>query len=156
MKADGGALVYIVLAIVSIIVSAIGKNKRKGIPQVPMNPKPAEQEAKPVEPQATWQKELEDIFGKAFSEPEMVSESPKNETVHTLEKKEVLAEVPDAKVTEWNNYLQSKKTVVEEPGPFADVEIYTLEEEHSPLVSFGDFELSKAVVYAEVLNRKYF
>ena len=155
-KADGGgALIYIILAVISLIVSAIGKSKSKGTHQAPPAPGPSEQETKPHEPEVTWQKELEDIFGKVFTEPEVSTQIPKNESAPVSSKKEVLSENVDTKVAELNKYAKFKEAKVEEDKPTKHLEVIE-EEERSPLASVEDFDLSMAVVYTEVLNRKYF
>lgn len=157
IKADGGggALVYIVLAVISLVVSAIGKSKKKGIPEVPTSRGPAQQEDKPVEPQTTWQRELEDIFGKVLSEPEVSSEAPKHGPF-SPSKKEAFPETLDPKVSELNKYAQSIDKKAEEARSDKHSELIAEEELHYSAALFEDFELSKAIVYAEVINRKYF
>lgn len=155
IKADGGALVYIILAVISLIVSAIGKSKSKGVPQISTEPRHSEQKAEPVDSQTTWQKELEDIFGKVIPVPEVKQEVlPK--TKESGEQKGISTEITSMNVAERNLTAPSMKAGVEIHRPETHPEPLVVEDEHETLVSAEEFDLSRAVVYSEVLNRKYF
>ena len=160
MKADGGggALVYVILAVISLIVSAIGKNKNKVSRPVAPRPETAEPEHQPQQPATTWQKELEDIFGKVLTEPEVVVDKPRPQDTfsQTEVKKEVPKETMSSNVYELNKYAASKKANAEEAKKAEHSgAIHVLEEEHENHFHIEEFELQKAVIYAEVLNRKY-
>lgn len=144
IKADGGggALVYIILAVISLIVSAVSKSQHKKMPQGPATPQPQQPEPIPAEPQPTWQQELEDIFGKVFTEPERKPEPAPVETV-------------DNRVAEWNKYAQARESKPEDTHINAHLEVID-EEEHHEMAMAEEFDLQRAVVYSEVLNRKYF
>lgn len=146
IKADGGggALVYIILAVISLIVSAVSKSQNKKMPQAPTAPQPQQQEPIPAEPQPTWQRELEDIFGKVLTQPERKPE-PVAVPVETV----------DSRVSEWNKYAQARESKPEEVNTKSSPEVIE-EEEHHELALAEDFDLRRAVVYSEVLNRKYF
>jgi len=158
MKADGGALIYVILAIISIIVSVIGKNKNKRVTQGPSAPQPVTEEPSEDKPRPSWQKELEDIFGNVINEPEVIvrktppRESKPFEPITT----EIVTGSIGSKTKEEGKYIETSKT-----GPIDSTTIHTgsihLEEEHEPAtVTLEEFELSKAVIYSEILNRKYF
>jgi cell division protein FtsN len=165
MKADGGTLLYIILAVISLIVSVIRQSNKKkaGIP-VPPSSSPDKEENQP-NPQSTWQKELEDIFGKRFSVPEEKGEvttyeevekqkAPEREISYSQE----IIDVQEAKEKLERTYAgetitneQSHMSSIYSYKPNDLLEDYALE----PVVS-EEFELRKAIIYSEVLNRKYF
>jgi len=159
MKADGGALVYIILAVIAAVVNAVVKSKKKDSSIAP-KPSPTGTPAPRHEPQATWQKELEDIFGNVLKEPEPVTKSQKQEEVNPFSSsKQETKNIPQASITqEWNKYAELKKSAGSESKTAIKSEpLHVIEEEHE-LAEFHieDFELNKAIIYSEVLNRKYF
>lgn len=149
MKADGGALVYIILAIISLIVSAVGRNRNKGRRPIPSSSEIPESEP---QPQHTWQKELEDIFGTGRT----VNPEPETQVSESDETQSGLEEMPPY-VKELNKYAASATNNEIEAQSNPTTASFQNEEEHESVgISLEDFELRKAIVYAEVLNRKYF
>lgn len=148
MKADGGALVYIILAVISLIVSAVGKNKNKEHRPASSGhdvPKPDTEQGRP---QNTWQKELEDLFGGN-------TDSRKPEVIEVKQEQDELS----TRVRELNKYADSRQAAgTDEKGQIQSKSVFFYEdEEHEASdVNLEEFELRKAVIYAEVLNRKYF
>ena len=139
MKAEGGSLIYIIISIVFLIFSAYQKNKKKvGQPTSEPN------EAPETNPQPSWQKELEDIFG-PVNEPEVViAEQPRPvDIIQHQPVKEVKAFVPEKLQEKPTNQLHRQMIAVEEEHELAVIDI-------------DEFELGRAVVYTEILNRKYF
>jgi hypothetical protein len=159
MKADGGALLYIVIAVVSLIISAIGKNKKREMPPVSSEHSSDETEAPRQAPQPTWQKELEDIFGKVLDEPE-VAEKHQYEVPKPAEmpKHKNANQQVDPTIAALNKYAESKQASREDKKADNNSHVMApIEEEHETTVfNPEEFELSKAVIYSEVLNRKYF
>jgi len=156
MKAEGGALIYVVLAVISLIVSAIGKSKKKVGPPVTSKPASEEPAVPHKEPQTTWQKELEDIFGKVLTEPEVVVEKRQYEEPKPVLKPKIEPQVSLA--NERTSYQDSKKTVSSEPKKTEPTQsIHVDEGEHEVAgINLEEFELNKAIIYSEVLHRKYF
>lgn len=154
MKADGGALVYIILAVISLIVSAVSKNKNKQDRPVTTTPRESHPEVDPKEPQTTWQKELEEIFGYGTKRPQQADEVDKQRT----EKARVQQEEISPYVSQLNRYAETHKSEVNtvESSVYVDALSTDEEEYESFVLNAEDFDLRKAVVYAEVLNRKYF
>jgi len=156
MKADGGALIYIVLAVISLIVSAVAKNKKKEMQTTSSKPTSSEP-AEPKQPQqTTWQRELEDIFGKVLTQPEVVVERQEYAEPKPVVKKEVKANAMSEEGLKGSSNsisaVNSDQIISETPSAF-----HIEEEEHEFAgINFDDFELNKAVIYSEVLNRKYF
>jgi len=147
MKADGGALVYIIIAVVSLVIRAISKNKNKEHPPVSSVPEVHNPESEQRKPQNTWQKELEDIFsaGTQDRKPEVIKVKQEPDEV-------------SAQVRELNKYANFRRTAVTEgKGQHVESVFFHEDEEHEASdVNLEEFELRKAVIYAEVLNRKYF
>ncbi|MDP4209580.1 MAG: hypothetical protein Q8928_12275 [Bacteroidota bacterium] len=139
MKADSSTLVYIIISVVLLVVSAFNKNKKKtssdeqggGLPENIPRANP-------------WEKELEDIFGKVLGqEPEPV---PKREFVpEPVTQSEALKNEPPR--------LKQPQTVV--PHSSSSF-IYNDEEPEERRIELSGQEFEKAVIYAEILNRKYF
>jgi hypothetical protein len=165
MKADGGTLLYIALAVISLIVSAVRQNnKKKAVMPVPPRPKPDMEESQP-DPPATWQKELEDIFGKVFVQPEEKKDAGTNEKVEhpkapdtVMSDSQEIIEVQEAQ-EELAGTLAGKTTTSGKPlkkPVYADVPVNFLEDNALGTVVSEEFELRRAIIYSEVLNRKYF
>jgi hypothetical protein len=155
MKADGGALLYIIIGIISLIVSAISKSKKKAArPYAPEYSKEETPHPQP-EPQATWQKELEDIFGKVFDEPEVVETKPQ---YNQPTKAEVIDEPISPYVEALNKYAQTKQGASAEPKIYDPIKepVYAEEETELASIHLNRSELSKAIIYSEIINRKYF
>ena len=156
MKAEGGALIYVVLAVISLIVSAIGKSKKKVGPPVTSKPASEEPAVPHKEPQTTWQKELEDIFGKVLTEPEVVVEKRQYEEPKPVIKPKI---EPQVSVAEQRSvYMDAKKTISsEQKNAELSKSTHVDENEHEIAgINLEEFELNKAIIYSEVLHRKYF
>lgn len=168
MKADSGSLVYIIISIALLIISSLGKKKK------PVNPPTTDYEPdyepQTPRPQQTneWPKDLEDVFGKMFDvetpkpaekpqsyeeeyKPETTYSSyesyvPSNESLETIKDETESLEVVKPNETE---YVKSDYTFVSEKE-------YEIGEEEEPAFALETLEVEKAVVYAEIINRKYF
>jgi hypothetical protein len=157
MKADGGALIYIIIAVVVAIVNAVTKSKKKEITPAPSKPYHEENPEPQKTPQTTWQKELEDIFGE-LPKPEVVIEKPAYEAPEPKTKPEPEIKAEPSMVDQWNKYQASNKMAEPELIPMEiDEHVHKSYSEPEPLpLDLEEFELRKAVIYSEVINRKYF
>lgn len=157
MKADGGALIYIIIAVVVAIVNAITKSKKKEIPSAPSKPYYEENPEPQKAPQTTWQKELEDIFGE-LPKPEVVVEKPIFEPPKPKTEPQVEVKTEPSMVDQWNKYNEPEKLAEPEliPMEIAEHIHKTYNEPEPTLKDFEEFDLRKAVIYSEVINRKYF
>jgi hypothetical protein len=131
IKSESNSLVYIIISIILLVISTIGKNKNKKHTPLPSEGVPT--------PQTSWSKELEDIFGKIAEEKPI---DPKD----THEKEKPVEEIQKRKVT---------------PKPASDIAFHVLNNEHEELFSeriipIDEHEMRKAIIYSEILNRKYF
>lgn len=169
MKADSGSLVYIIISIALLIISSLGKKKK------PVNPpttdyepdyEPQPQAPRP-QPTNEWPKDLEDIFGKMFDvetpkpaeKPQSYEEeykpeptyssyenyTPENESLEVIKEETESLEVIKPNETE---YIKSDNIIASET-------VYDVEDEE-PAFALETLEVEKAVVYAEIINRKYF
>jgi hypothetical protein len=168
MKADsGGTLIYIIISIVLLIISSLGKSRKKpATPPTPDQEPEYTDEIPSPKPQQTteWPKELEDIFGKMFDvEPPKPEEKPtsyeeaykpetypsfdkyqfnKDQSLEVIEEENQSLEVIHSNETEYISPIASIETEVEEK----DERIFVPEE----------FEIDKALIYSAIINRKYF
>ena len=174
MKADGGSLVYIILSLLFIIISAIGKNSKKQAQQnqsqgrQPSQGKPSPMdEPQPMPQRGNWPKELEEIFGNVFTEN---YETEPEEKPESIPPKEVIPEPRQTYFTYDNipPVIESQENI----EVISDTPHLTKEEEESLLESelqfdvetdarnlrfnLENFDLQKAVIYSEIINRKYF
>jgi hypothetical protein len=161
MKADGGTLVYILIGLISVVISAVEKNRKKKLAassRPASSGHPASETQEP--PQPSWQKELEDIFGKSFDVPEPEANDRKQETPASTPQSEPKIYPNPKKVSQAEHW--EKENAPMEPVMKSDVTLLsknqasTNDETEFALVDFEQFDLRKAVIYNEVLNRKYF
>lgn len=170
MKADGGALVYILIAIISLVVSAISKNNEKKAkrPAPPVNDAPEWEEVPQPQasrPKTTWHQEFEEIFGevtkpvyKEYSPEEIKPEFDK-EPEYLGSQESIIANEAEEEIKP--GYVGEAITENESSVYFHQHSgiIESLEEEQEmelQPVAREDFDLRKAVIYSEVINRKYF
>jgi len=150
MKAEGGGLIYIIISIVFLIISAYQKNKKKREQAA----HPAEGGEESTHPTPGWQKELEDIFGPVDPVPEVVSvpstryddNKPVATTIAEHERVERITPKEGKIATNTDHRIMKDFP--------ADL---TVQEGHEIAnIDLDEFELEKAVIYSEILNRKYF
>lgn len=164
MKADGGALFYIIIAVLSLIVSAISKSNKKtaGKPVISNAP---EEETEEV-PQNPWEKELQEIFGKkepAASVPEkrLVRENgePNRDRVPEITgtQKAMYAQEAEEELKNYRGEISIEQPAVRSVSEDEIRSSKHAPEEEEPVFSSGfeEFDLRKAIIYNEVLNRKY-
>jgi hypothetical protein len=169
MKADSGSLVYIIISIALLIISSLGKKKKPVNPPTTDYEPDYEPQPQAPRPQQTseWPKDLEDVFSKMFDvetpkpaekpqpyeeeyKPETTyssyeSYTPENESLETIKDETESLEVVKPNEVD---YAKSDYTFVSEKE-------YEIEEEESAF-ALETLEVEKAVVYAEIINRKYF
>lgn len=145
MKADTGGWFYIVLSIAFIIISALGKNKKKTTASLPpiKEPVPAHPEEK------KWPRTLEDILSE-------VLDIPKPQEVVIANKEPVPLESNAKNLpVEVLNPTAPKQEVT--PIPERKVEpIYKDSESAIPAFFENGLDLRQGIIYSEILNRKYF
>jgi hypothetical protein len=169
MKADsGGSLIYIIVSIALLIISAMGKSKKKPVNQPMPEEEPDYTDRQPIPPsQQTpeWPKELEDIFGKMFDpEQPKPEEKPKSyegeykpETYPSFDNYQFNKDQSLEVIEEENQSLETIKAVETEEyiSPINTVETEVKSEVDRVFV-LEEFEIDKAVIYSEIINRKYF
>lgn len=170
MKAESGSLVYIIISIALLIISSLGKKKKQVNPPTTDYEPDYDQHPQAPRPQQTseWPKDLEDVFGKMFDvetpkpaeKPYSYEEEYKPETTYSSyenyipenESLEIIKEESDSlEILKPNeaDYVVGKKYEFE-----SEME-YDLDLEE-PAFAIDEIEVEKAVVYAEIINRKYF
>jgi hypothetical protein len=159
MKADSSSLLYIIISIVLLIISAVGKANKKAAqkPQVrPPAPSPMDEPVPTGLP-----REFEEIFGKIFQEerpkvpePEVVFEEA--ESLETIVPQNYNEEAESLEVIE--EEAQSLEDLnIDENLPVKRIESVLLDEQREQKNEILEgFEMRKAIIYAEILNRKYF
>lgn len=171
MKADSGSLVYIIISIALLIISSLGKKKK------PVNPPTTDYEPD-YEPQAPrpqqaseWPKDLEDVFGKMFDvEIPKPAEAPKPVEKAQTYKEESVPESPYFSYETYKPDNESLEVIANEnqtletisANEYEQVKSSLLrdgideEQEEEPAFAFDGSDLEKAVIYAEIINRKHF
>lgn len=168
MKADAGTWVYIILGIVVFVINTIGKNKKKQ--DVTTKRPDADYEAPSETPK--WPKTLEDVLADALDLPKpkevVIPQKVKEEkevrkdiyaekygkaaypveaqSLETIEDEIYSLETPlEAKVIEMNKYQ-----------PMVVPKEIKKPEEKKEELALQQFDLRQGIIYAEILNRKYF
>jgi hypothetical protein len=167
MKADSGSLVYILISVALLIISSLGKKKK------PVNP-PAKDYTPEYEPETQvptprqtheWPKDLEDVFGKMFD-----VEIPKPAEKPQTYEKETVPETPYFTYDSYKPENESLEVIADENQTLETIksneyerlsssllrEEVVEEKEEEPAFAFDGSDLEKAVIYAEIVNRKYF
>jgi hypothetical protein len=135
MKFDIGTIFYIVLIVGSVIFSAIKKNQKKHKEVID-----SDEEATSETPQPTWQRELTDILG-------MPTEPPKQKPIPVVEPVSVVKPRPPEPV----KTVPSAVPFQHNPAP-----VLHEDDEHIGHSYVEEFDPERAVIYSEILNRKYF
>jgi hypothetical protein len=151
IKAESHSLIYIVISIILLIISSIGKNRNKKQLATP----PSE-EGVPAPP-TTWQQELEDVFTKmSGEEPAYGKTTPKQEQVkfETLTTKVSDIETKPSQA----NVNQTTAAPFRESVSNAGLSFTSRQEENLSVrnIDMDENEIRKAIIYSEIINRKYF
>ena len=170
MKADSGSWLYILLSIVFLVISAISnKNKKKASTSTPPINDDYEPEAPP---QRNWPRNFEEVLTEVLDLPkpkpqEVIVEQPPSRTSVPLESTQNSYENIE-------NEAQSLETIKEEiftyeapeeekkqpdkPLTATKTEETIKAKKEGSLSIFGEkeFDLRQGIIYAEILNRKYF
>jgi hypothetical protein len=151
IKAGVSPIVYIIIAVIAMIVNAINKSKKQTV--LPPKTSPDAENEHP-KPQPSWQKELEDIFGKVLEEkPEVIMEKPKvHETIAETSVKSDQS-ISKSKEVAYSSNLMSETNAPEEHSLS---HIYESIEYEESIIDLEHIELKKVVIYSEIMNRKYF
>lgn len=161
MKADSSALVYIIISIALLIISSIGKAKKQAGERPPARP-PSRPPSPMDEPVPTGlPREFEEIFGKIFTQEQQPV--PEQEIVYDNEEEFETSEIPQ----NYNPQYESLETITEEAESLESINIteepvasvnYTgiQEEQEYDNTYIQDIDLEKAIIYSEIINRKYF
>ena len=99
---------------------------------------------------------MEDIFGKVLTEPEVVVDKRQYEEPKPVIKPKI---EPQVSVAEQRSvYMDAKKTISsEQKNAELSKSTHVDENEHEIAgINLEEFELNKAIIYSEVLHRKYF
>lgn len=167
IKADSSPILYIIISVVLMIISALGKSKKKVQQHSPSHNDQASPERHTPVPKPSWQQELEEIFGNVLEETTTkVPESPlheeqrKPETVvsensWTSESQGLESEISDAGSE--INEAESLEVIMEETKIQQQHVIQIVQdEEENKGTELEGIDLEKAVIYSEIINRKYF
>jgi len=150
MKAGSDTLLYIIISVVLLVISSLNKNKKKKA--ISSEESEKDQPGMPTHGNP-WEKELEDIFGKVLGqEPEVVQKSePKLQPV--IQSAETKNEPIQSKQPQNQFQKVALSPEVSHPSPSF---VYHEEEPEERHIELNGPDLEKAVIYAEILNRKYF
>jgi hypothetical protein len=151
IKAESHSLIYIVISIILLIISSIGKNRNKKQLATP----PSEEGV--PSPPTTWQQELEDVFTKiSGEEPVHGNTNPKQEQVKT-ETQTLTFPYIEPKPSP-ANVNQPTVTPFKESFSNAGLSFTSRQEENLSVrgIDMDENELRKAIIYSEIINRKYF
>jgi hypothetical protein len=165
MKADSSWL-YIILSIVFVALSAFGNKDKK---KATTSTKPLNDDYEPEAPASgrKWPKSLEDVLTEVLDmpkQPEVARERPQTPP------RSVVPENPYNSYEEIGEEAQSLETIPEEiftyeapvtakPEKTKPAEVQHVaprEEEAVPAFAFSNFDARQGIIYAEILNRKYF
>jgi hypothetical protein len=167
MKADAGTWIYIILGIVIFVINTIGKNKKK---QNTTTQRPDADYDVPSET-PKWPKNLEDVLSEVLDLPKQKEIIVPKEV--KKEEKEVRKDIYAEKYGKpaYETEAQSLETIEDEiysletpmeAKPMtkyqplsSTVEMKKPEEKKEELV-FQHIDLREGIIYAEILNRKYF
>lgn len=166
MKADAGNWLYIILSIVFIVLSLIGKDKKKATTSTrPLND---DYEIPDHTPERKWPKNLEDVLSDVLElprQPQTVVETPQRsyrddileKTSNSYEKIGEEAQSLETIEPEVFTY-DSPEEIAKTKSSQRIAEVKTPEKaekaEYEPV--FDQFDLKQGIIYAEILNRKYF
>lgn len=174
MKADSGSWLYIILSIIFLALSAFGnKNKKKATTSTP--PINEEDDYEPVpptqrptqSPSRNWPKSLEDVLSEVLDvpkKPEVVYERPQpvlqetipESTPYSYESIDEEAESLETISNDVFNYESSSDNtnsrIQHVESPISQIK----KDENGPILSLDNLDLRQGIIYAEILNRKYF
>lgn len=169
MKADSGNWLYIILSIVFVVLSMFG-NKDKKKPTSSTPPLNDEYEPSPSS-ERKWPKSLEDVLTevldlpkqqqttvKTASYPQDVLENPRNSYEKIEDEAQSLETIDDEVFTyESSSDLQKNKMQTNNVQTVVTPsKVEQPQHESEPVVAFSNFDLREGIIYAEILNRKYF
>lgn len=169
MKADSGSWLYIILSIVFLVLSAIGnKNKKKATTSTePIND---DYEPETTSTDRRWPRNLDEVLTEVLDMPkpretsierpvsrpvETVLESTQN-TYEKIEDEAQSLETIEEETFSYETPVVEKKADLpyfQKPSP---IETDTKTEEEAPILMASGFNLRDGIIYAEILNRKYF
>ncbi len=174
MKADSGSWLYIILSIVFLALSAFGnKNKKKATTSTPpINDEDGYEPVSPSQPSSrpssrNWPKSLEDVLSEVLDvpkKPEVAYERPQTfsqETIpetnpYSYENIDEEAESLETISNEVFNYEtipdDKYKRIEHVESPISQIR----KEDSEPILSLDNLDLRQGIIYAEILNRKYF
>lgn len=166
MKADSGSWLYILLSIVFLVLSAVGnRNKKKATTSTqPVND---EDDYEPSPSERNWPKSLDDVLNEVLDlpkKPEVVTTNPQpwsRDTIleksygsyERIEEEAKSLETIEAETFSYDSPEEIKRgysPIIVAPEKVEKVE------EHEPVLVLSDFDLRQGIIYAEILNRKYF
>lgn len=169
MKAESGSWIYILLSVVFLVLSAIG-NKNKKRAEAASRPDEEDYDTQPAPSERNWPRSLEDVLNEVLEVPkkqEVVVERPHSwsqeyemEKPHTFEYHTEEAQSLETINDEIFSYetamepLNLDRPVYQSISPIRETEV--VEEVTEPEVQMHDFDLRQGIIYAEILNRKYF
>jgi hypothetical protein len=166
MKADSGNWLYIILSIVFLVISFFG-NKDKKKTTTSTQPINDDYEPTPSTPERHWPKSLGDVLSEVLDVPkqqqvvtekpnpwnrEVVLESPQN-SYEKIEDEAKSLETIEEETFTYESPVELKKNRVQTIDTPMSAEI---KEEREPAFAFSNFDLREGIIYAEILNRKYF
>ncbi len=149
----GGGWLYIIIAVGLMVLGAIEKYIKK-TKEMAQPPAPTDQEEQTGEHAPDIRKTLEDIF-KQMQQPTPVSmEEEVEEEAQSLE---TIPEVPEYIAPQYiperqyqNTFTKYQPIIAPEPDP-----IFLTEEELKDNDLEFEFDIREAVIYSEILRRKY-
>ena len=154
MKIEISTLVYVLVGLGSLIFSAYSNHKKRehqgSQPTIPA-------EVDEI-PRSSWERELEEILG-VPSEPKVLSdvlEPIPDMEAHKDDEKELNPRMTVDTMAEQKS--DSKTSQLAESASISDRRELILEGEEpvSAHIYLEDFQIERAIIYSEVLNRKYF
>lgn len=167
MKADSGSWIYIVLSVLFLIISAIGKNKKKA--ETASGPVGEELDTSQPNPEKAWPRNFEEVLTDVFDLPkqkEVSYEKPPSRNIYS-ERYEKPVETIDEEEAQSLETTEIEKFSYETPvvpNEYVKPQYQSMvvkSEDKLPktletVFESGEFNLKKGIIYAEILNRKYF
>ena len=166
---DGETWFYLIIVLISIIVSIIGRKQKKLQQQQQKQRQQEQQQAystsktaeseftKPIyESKKTDINDFFEMFKEAVNtEEEVEQEEYEEEQEQELIEKEEEPEILDSPESELDNVTEEGVSLIEKYD-YNEVEDSIIDELEEEGFKPGDFDVKKAIIYSEILNRKHY
>ena len=150
------SLIYIIIALVAFAISALSKKKKK---QAQRPPSSYDNQVEDNNDRKTFIPNLEQLIREQIGvQDENIFETEDEVIIDTIPKEESKSEVLDSVPPEMLDNKEDTPYSIEHEDTskiFSDFELSNVtKEEQEDNTLFDDFDLRKAIVYSEIINRK--